>query len=272
MNPYCQAGNCKPGDCQRQALNGGISCQEVHRRQVAADEERVASWATNEDVDVLLADVHDFAKFKSIENHLRDEIAELESGECRMLDHSQDVAATLAAIANATIAGAARLLASIGIKVDTPPEAADADLAQLEARLAAEKRAGAEAAAALEIVRKRLEKKRRLLKGLEGRRKRYRDDALTEVAFPLGPRLVRQIHDLSETYSLLGSLSSHMGYHEKFDPVMFPKPVWLDSIKLVPADKFMISIDGEHRSFWRSVESQLNADPKAKVKLPVKAA
>jgi hypothetical protein len=264
---HCQAGNCKLGDCQRQPLLGGINCAEVHRRQVAADEERVASWATSEEVDALLADVHDFVKFKQIENRLLDEVAELESGEARMLDVTHDVASTLKAIGDATLAGAARLLSSIGIKVDVSPEASDADVGQLEARLAAEKRAGAEAQAALEIVRERLAKKRRLLKGLESRRDKYLNDALREVAFPLGAKYVKAIRDLQQCYSLLGALSAHMGYHDTFSHVTFPQPS-LDSLKLTPREKFQLSVDSEHRSFWRSAESQLDADPKSKVKLP----
>jgi hypothetical protein len=90
--------------------------------RLAADAEREAAWALSEDLDELLADVHTFAQFKAVENQLLDEVAELESGESRMSGHVNDVAGTMKAIADATRAGAARLLASIGIKVDVPTD------------------------------------------------------------------------------------------------------------------------------------------------------
>jgi hypothetical protein len=272
-SPHCQRGGaCSENCCEYSPRNGGTSCDFLVTQKKASMAAERAAWDLSADLDVLLADVHDFAKFKALENQLLDEVAELESGEARMLDVTHDVASTLKAITNATQAGALRLLAKLGLHVDAATESSDVDVAQLEARLAAEKRACAEAAAALEIVRERLEKKRRLLKGLESRRDKYLNDALCEVAFPLGHRYVKVLNELNEIYSLIGSLSSHVGYHDKFDYVAFPKPGWLDSIKLTPREKFIVSIENEHRAFWRSVESQLDADPKAKIKLPVKAA
>jgi hypothetical protein len=270
-NIHCPHGKDCTTKCLYPYLNtkeGILPCDELARRKVAAAAEAREQSDTNEAVDALLANVHTFAQFKDIENALLDEVAELESGENRMVSHSQDVAATMRQIADATKAGAARLLASIGIKVDVKPEAADADVAQLEARLAAERRAGAEATAALEIVRERLEKKRRLLKGLEGRRQKYLKDAMREAAEPLGPLYVKQLNDLRRTYSLLGALSERIGSFDKYDYITFPRPR-LDTTKLNPNEKFMISIDNEHRAFWRSVASQLDADPKARIKLPI---
>jgi hypothetical protein len=98
-SPNCQRGGaCSKNCCEYSPRNGGTSCDFLAAQKKAAMADERAAWDLSADLDVLLADVHDFAKFKALENQLLDEVAELESGERRMLGVTQDVASTLKAI------------------------------------------------------------------------------------------------------------------------------------------------------------------------------
>jgi hypothetical protein len=231
--------------------------RDAERAEIAADAE----------TDALLEGVRDLIGHKAIENQLRDDIAELESAASRMQRHRDAAGRTEDSIANTVRAGAAKLLASVGINIDAP-ECADAEVSdeQLDARLAAERRAAESAGLALVEINNRLAIKRRQLKAIESRRAPFLAAAKQQLAEPLGPLFLKQLIALKETYSLL--CAYHAGWNG-WDTVTFPRPRLETTNNCIPDKVFSLSVSPEHRAFWRDVEHKLAAEPAAKIKLPI---
>jgi hypothetical protein len=237
--------------------------------------ERTAEWATEQldrEVEQRLEGVRNLVGFKAFEDQIRDEIAELVAAE-EKLERTLDAPnGTEATLRESISRGARKVLVGLGLLAAEPETAEDnIDPAQLEARLAAERRASAVASEALGLVREKLGVARQRLAMLESRRDLYLKPALKEIAEPLGHRLVRALNELREVYSLLGSYYEVAKIHtpRKYDALWFPRPS-LDSISAIPDSKFGIAIDSEHRKYWRSTEATLRADPSKKISLPTK--
>jgi hypothetical protein len=241
--------------------------QEYREAKAQHDAELAAADRATAEIDGELANVRTLVDFKAVTDRLEDNIADLESAAARMQRHASAPARTAEAIAAAVKASAAKLLATVGITVDAAPSDPEVPPEQLEAQLAAEKRAAAAAEEALRTINERLAVKRRLLAAVQSRRDAYLKPALREIAEPLGQRFVRAIAELRECYSLLGSFTDVVDGHRGFEAIELSRPR-LDTVKLAPDAKFKISIDPSHRAFWRDTAKALEANPNSKITLP----
>jgi hypothetical protein len=182
---------------------------------------------------------------------------------------------TEATIKDSITRSARKLLAGLGVIAAEPETAEDTvDPAQIEARLAVERRAAAVATEALGLVREKLAVARQRLAMLESRRDLYLDPAMKEIAEPLGHRLVRALNELREVYSLLGAYYEVAEMHTPrgaYDGMRFHRPN-LDSISAIREHKFSISIDSAHRQYWRNTEPSLRTNPSVRIALPTRAA
>jgi hypothetical protein len=234
--------------------------------------ERVKEQLDRE-VEQRLESVCDLVGFKAFEDQVRDEIAELQAAE-EKLERTLDAPnGTEATLRESVSRGARKLMVGLGLMAAEPETAEDTvDPAQLEARLAAERRASAVAAEALGLVRQKLAVARQRLAMLESRRDLYLDPAMKEIAEPLGHRLVRALNELRKVYSLLGAYYEVAEMHTPrgaYDGMRFHRPSF-DSISAIPDHKFSISIDSEHRKYRRNTEASLRTNPSVRIALPTK--
>jgi hypothetical protein len=213
------------------------------------------------------------AGWKAWRDGLRDELDGLHVGAEGLRKHLEAPEATQRSLAEAIASGARRMLAGMGIGTAEPELESALAPGQLEARLAAEKRASAEASAALEIVNEKIAVTEKQLAAIEARADEFVRPALRELAEPLGTRYVKVINELAEVMSLIWAaepmardLEWGSGWHgfEKLDLPL----TGLASTKLVPPAKFRVRVSDAHRAFWKNARNTLLADPKAKISLP----
>jgi hypothetical protein len=216
------------------------------------------------------------ADWKRACDALRDEIEKLDAGRERLTKHVTAPAETERTLKESIAAGAARMLAAIGIGTAEPePETPAVSPEQLAARLEAERRAAAEATAALEIVELQIGEKQKHLDALLARADEVVNPALTDLAGPLGTRFVKQLADLRETASLMYALGDMLGTGygtgwENFSRVTFARP-GLPTTKLCPDERFTIGKPTDtDKAFWKNARNTLLANPDARVSLPIR--
>jgi hypothetical protein len=238
--------------------------------------EREAAWAVerlDREVEQRCESIRDLVGFKAFEDQSRDEIAELQVAEERLERTLDAPNGTEATLRESVSRGARKLMVGLGLMAAEPETSEDTvDPAQLEARLAAERRASAVAAEALVLVREKLAVARQRLAMIESRLDRFLKPALADIAAPLGHRLVRALNELREVYGLLGAYYEVAELHTpkgSYDAMRFHRPGF-DSISAIPDHKFSIGIDGEHRKYWRNTQATLLANPSTRISLPTK--
>jgi hypothetical protein len=208
---------------------------------------------------------------------LRDELDTLHTAAERLQKHLQAPEATQRSLTEAIARGARRMLAGLGVGT-AEPELEGSALApgQLEARLAAERRASAEASAALEIVNAKIRETEQRLRAVRARADEFVRPAIRAIMEPLSVRYIRAVNELREVMSLMWAAVPLLGgtgtYGSGFDNFEFsgfnlPRP-GLDGTKLVPDSKLKIRIDDKDVAFWRNARESLLADPRAKISLP----
>jgi hypothetical protein len=138
--------------------------------------DRAAEWATEQldrEVEQRLEGVRDLVGFKAFEDQIRDEIAELVAAEEKLERTLDAPGGTEAGIRESITRSARKVLVGLGLLAAEPETAEDTvDPAQIEARLAVERRAAAVATEALGLVREKLAVARKRLGMLESRRDR----------------------------------------------------------------------------------------------------
>jgi hypothetical protein len=208
---------------------------------------------------------------------LRDEIDALESAAARLQKHLAAPTTTEESLRDAIARGARRMLASVGIgSSDAESEESHLDAEQLAKRLEAERRASAEAQAALEIVNSKIATARKNLAAVETREFEFLYPELQDIASRLSQSYVRKIAELSEISSYLFALGKMVGATgdfgngwRNFDRVTLPKPP-LPNCKSVPDNRFDLKVDDAHVTWWLDVKCRLLADPQAKISIPLK--
>jgi hypothetical protein len=196
--------------------------------KASRDLERLEQEAEAE-TDRLVAGIRDLVGFKRLEDQFEDEVAELESAAARMERHRESAAEAQSDYGAAIKSAAAKLLATVGIKIEVPDESApEVDAAQLQARIEAEKLAAAAAQEALHEINQRLAIKRKQLAGVRSRQEFFLKPAVREVFEPLGHRLVKALNEVRYCYSLLSALNAYNG-NSAYDDIRIPRPK-LDSI------------------------------------------
>jgi hypothetical protein len=104
----------------------------------------------------------------------------------------------------------------------------------------------------------------------EARADEFVAPALLELAEPLGAAYVRKLGELREIASLLFAAQNvamvatpygRTSWHTSWQRTKFPKPP-LDSVKLVPADRFEIKVSEADVAYWRNARNSLLAGEK----------
>jgi hypothetical protein len=211
--------------------------------------------------------------YKKWRDAARDEVDRLESAQERLRKHIQPTD-TLAVIKAGIERGALRLLASVGIvNPDTlaTSEAAkesDAEAAQLEARLAAERRASAEAVEALRIVEGKLALARKALAALDARESEFLNPHLRDYAKILGQTYVRKVAELAEITSRAFAAREMLAEFHKdnwgaLNRIALPRPLGFTGDDTA----LDLRIKPEDVAWWGETKRKLLADPGATIKL-----
>jgi hypothetical protein len=95
--------------------------------------------------------------------------------------------------------GALRMLESLGVKAGAKPANTDSAPGAVEMQLAAEKRAAAEAAQAIEIVTEKIRVATLRYNHLRGRQAEFVGPVLEEIAAPLSQKYLKALAQLRET-------------------------------------------------------------------------
>jgi hypothetical protein len=248
-----------------------------HRQQRELDAEREAISAENAALEPYIhgAPPHGsgLSGYKKWRDAARDEVDRLESAEERLRKHVQPTD-TLAVMKAAIERGAQRLLASVGI-VDAgrlamveAREDADAEAAQLEARLAAEKRASAVTVEALRVVEGKLAFARKALAALDARESEFLNPHLRDYAKILGQTYVRKVAELAEIASRAFAAREMLAefHRDNWSPlnrIALPRPLGYTGDDTA----LDVRVKAEDVAWWAETRRKLLADPSANIKL-----
>jgi hypothetical protein len=213
------------------------------------------------------------AGFKRWRDEVRDEIDRLESAEERLRKNILPTD-TLAVIKAGIERGAQRLLASVGI-VDADRlamvearEDADAEALQLEARLAAERRASAVTVEALRVVEGKLAFARKALAALDAREEEFVRPHLRDFAKIYGQQYVRKVEELQEIASRAFAARETLAEFHKdnwgaLNRIALPRPLGYagDDTALD------LRIKPEDVAWWAETRRRLLIDPSASIKV-----
>jgi hypothetical protein len=213
------------------------------------------------------------AGFKPWRDEARDEVDRLESAEERLRKNILPTD-TIAAVKAGIERGAQRLLAAVGI-VDADKlamvearEDADAEAAQLEARLAAERRASAVTVEALRVVESKLAFARKALAALDAREEEFVRPHLRDYAKIYGQQYVKKAAELAEIASRAFAAREMLAEFHKdnwspLNRIALPRPLGFagDDTALD------LRIKPEDTQWWADTKRKLLADPSANIKL-----
>jgi hypothetical protein len=225
-----------------------------------------AELEADAETDELLAGVRDLIGHKAKLNGLYDTRDVITAGIDKLQKHVAAPSATEQGLRAALAQGARRMLASVGLGSAEPEPENTVDTEQLAKRLEAEQRAALVAREALQEANAQLTAVNRKIAAVESRREPFLADAKQQVAEPLGPLFLKQLAALRETYSLL--CAYHSGW-TGWESVAFPRPRLDTTNPVIPDKAFKLSVDPDHRKFWRDAEQMLLANPSAKIRLPL---
>jgi hypothetical protein len=162
---------------------------------------------------------------------------------------------------------------------------------QIEAKLAANRRAAETAKAARPEVERRIALHESQLETLAKRETEFLSAALVEMGEFLGPVYVKRLNALREVMEVLfslGKIADAYGWekierpmkavnpHDSRAPLIIQVPeiklprAGLDTLKIVPNERFVIKLDDKNP--WQAVAVQLLDDPTRDVALPALAA
>jgi hypothetical protein len=170
--------------------------------------------------------------------------------------------------------GALKLLASVGIvnpETLATSEAAkesDAEALQLEARLAAERKASAEAVEAIRIVENKLSFARKALSALDAREDEFLNPHLRDYAKIFGQQYVRKVEELQQIASRAFAAREMLAeFHRDnwgaLNRTSLPRPLGYagDDAALD------LRIKPEDTQWWAETKRKLLADPAANIKI-----
>jgi hypothetical protein len=280
-NIHCQSRNCNGTDCQRQALNGGITCTEVAWRKAEEDAARKAAWLLSDKRQAVAEELGDepplcvAAVGQSAERALLtrnkvqlDGLKEKKAALEIKAERFQKIIDSPGATEKSLLAriGEAALRYVDSAKTD---ESALAAAAQESMRLEVEKRAAASAVEQLAKLNTEIEMAQLRIEHVEKREKRLVDGVVIAELERLGSEYMRALLAYKRVAGPLFAGLRHVGAYKDRTIANLPRPCLDACNKPIPNETFQVTATAEYESFFESLASHLAANPSAKVVFPL---
>jgi hypothetical protein len=238
------------------------------RRQREADEE----------AERIIDGIHSLKALKTRTNQVEDDIYDLEAKASKLQKTIAAPSSTESSIADDIKSGAIKLLVSLGLVAaapvrepeSLPDESGDIDAAQLQMRLAAERRAAAIATEALAVVQANVATKRRHLEVLKSKQDYHVRRELDHLSTRLTADYLSAIANVEKAYSRLvacgyaldevrGSYGNGWPNAETFE---FPR---VPTMPDVHRNRLTVAMSGEDVQRWRDIAATLAKNPDADI-------